>query len=317
MQRPFDTVVRPACALLVVLYAFGCGAEKSSNLADSRDDDSSIFLDKNSAAEIPEIPRRRLVQEFEWHKKRTVTFGLETSFGGSTFSVQTDVEFTQSYAVMVWLFAPGDSEALINEGTVFMNNSPDRRFNYVCRYMGYFEASPKVRGKISLFGTGVSEERTMRERSAVVQTSGLFPVEQGSNWKSIYEHCLTYGAEKKYRESIDRDLIAMTKGLIYHDDQSECMQATHCSDWFDSLLPGVTAHTVPACDQRQDGVRFCSLRGKEGNACSLYDKDGTRLTRGLFEYPCQAGTTCKATKAGGWFRNWSIYSTWEAQCQRN
>lgn len=291
-----------------------CGSKSSSALFDEKTHAEEPELMGHTEIFFPRVPRRKLVRETTWYESKSLFVGIDTNFGGQIYKAQTQIELTRKYAIVIWLFAPGDDRALVDEGSVFLNNSDQRKFVFICRYKAYLTSDSKFLGKISVFGSGVGKEDGFRDSTEVIQTSKLFDVDTGASWSSVFEQCRNYGEQMRYKESLNADLDLMVKGMVYHDSMSECITDNHCSHWHEKIEDSFEAWTKPECVSQSNKVRFCAIRSKKGGSCPLYNKNGERLTSGLFEYKCAKGLNCKTAQEGGWFKNWSLYSDWRGEC---
>lgn len=316
VAAPYEGIrLRWTVLLIGLMWVCQACGNADSQVEQDKNDQDQIDM-KSSSSAIPDVPRRMLIKDVEWGNKKVLTVGVNTSFAGSTFAVETEITMTKRFGMTVWLFVPGIDDALNDDGNVFLGNSEERPYTFVCRYQGYADIDPKLREKLTLFGNGLSNEDYRKDSTGVLQTSKSFKVAIGESWPNIFKACQDYAAETNMMASVERDLTRMTKGLIYHDSKSQCMTDEHCEQWHSTLLPIVKNETVPVCQRQKNGTRSCAIAGKRETACSLYDKkSGARVTSGMFEYKCKSGLKCSATQKGGWFQNWQVYSDWKAECR--
>ncbi|MBT5095943.1 MAG: hypothetical protein HOM21_16945 [Halobacteriovoraceae bacterium] len=299
------------------------------------DDKDDLYNGKNdpvfggvsaNGVRFPAFPRRILNRDITTTGTETFSAQVKVSFLGAELTAGPKISFERRFVINAKMMASGNEPIIVGNselGAGVLNHSDKRRIVFFCTATA--QATHKLSGSagLTVFGAGATVERGQWESISVQQTSDLayvpFQRKDGrrTNLKDIETYCMkTF--YKQTKNSLKTELKLASSELVYSHSQTQCVYDRHCVKWHRGLLGIIQPWTVARCRSSKiagEPVFLCKLRGKKGNACSVYDSEGTRLTAGYFEYPCDKGLKCSVTKKGGWFTNWSIHSYWEAKCK--
>ncbi len=308
--------------LILPFFIFSfCGKNdpEVSELAIDKSDSKIILGNDDKDPRIPLMPRRRLSFQREIFQNQTLDIGLKTEFLGSTVETKTNVTFEKKYIMSAWMFASGE-KSFFNDSTsveemnmnIYLNNKTDRPFTLICNVSAFLYSSKSLLGKLSIFGSGLSDEIGIRENTEVMQSSPILEVPVGDSWPNQIKRCEEYALQAK--KDIDQDLLKATTSMMYHNPQDQCVADDQCQDHHRETLGIVASWTNSRCVMNKEGNRFCALRSIQGGACPYY-KSKTRLTSGQFEFKCDQELRCQVIEKGGWFQGFSIYKSWKAECK--
>lgn len=95
------------------------------------------------------------------------------------------------------------------------------------------------------------------------------------------------------RQSLDILMRNVVSGLVFSNPKTKCAQNSDCANWFNKEVIALkkNKNTFRCVEDTRDKFRFCQLRGKVGQNCSVIE-GGKRTSSGQNEYPCDWGLKC-------------------------
>ena len=270
-----------------------------------------LFMnDKSKQAKLPVDPRTIVNLENRVITPTKLTIGLKTNILGVVETdFKTEVEYTRDYSVSTLIFVEGENADIIRENNsgVFFFDPGSRKAVRVCAISASLTLSNAYSGKVFVATGGFEQSKIYKGLEEVRQTSEIVAIKPGDSPETHKKACEEF-ARKKYAQ-VMQTLKGLASSRIYWDELSQCnpsekiTKTSVCGKWHRTLLPGVTAWTTPVCERRTGQKNFfCAIRSVKGGACSYRDPETkSRLTSGMFEYPCAEGLECKVTQPGGWF----------------
>ena len=271
-----------------------------------------------------------------------ISLQVKIEFLGATLAAGPEISFRKNFQTSATILADGLYPVMYNDGNFdfskrdangkiikekgkelkrYVSFSCDAQLNFSTNYAGG--------GEFKAAGLGASAKKTKTFSSVVNLSSRRILLPEFVGNKTFTIEALTNLCHRDFLKAkasnsltIEQSLNILMKnvvaGLTFSHSKTKCVQDSHCYDWFNKeIIPLGRVKNFPRCVQGSNSEKnfTCALRGLEGQACSLYDKSGKRITSGSFEFVCDKGLTCVQTKQAGWFQNWEIYEYAEGRCK--
>lgn len=270
-----------------------------------------------------------------------VSLQVKIEFLGATLSAGPQINFRKNFKTSATILADGLYPVMYNDGNFdfvkrdasgkaikekgkelkrYVSFSCDAELHFVTDYVGG--------GEFKVAGLGAGAKKMKTFTSSVNLSSRRILLPEFVDNKTFTIEDLTNLCHRDFLKAkasnsltIEQSLNILMKnvvaGLTFSHAKTKCVQDSHCYDWFNKeIIPLGRVKNFPRCVQESNSEKnfTCALRGLEGQACSLYDNTGKRITSGIFEFVCDKGLKCVQTKQGGWFQNWEIYESAEGRC---
>ncbi|MGE3611559.1 MAG: hypothetical protein AB7I27_18350 [Bacteriovoracaceae bacterium] len=268
-------------------------------------------------------------------RETEVVVQMGIDFMGAKFSAGPKIKFRREYTSRARIMAEGMHTVIHPDGNldfykrdengsvIVKNGVKQKRFiAYSCEVELRYETEAIAEGGFQIGGVGVSQEETriFNEQSEKVSRRILVPEAIGD--KTVTVELLREICHKDYlkakidnKHTVDDVLNEDVKNLVatvhLSHPKFKCVEDSHCQKWFrNEIAPIFRTRTYPRCDQDRG---ICLLKGLEKQRCSIYNKQGKRITNG-FEFKCDDGLKCVQVKKGGWFTDGSIYQAPVGRC---
>jgi len=271
-----------------------------------------------------------------------VSLQVKIEFLGATLSAGPQITFRKNFKTSATILADGLYPVMYNDGNFdFVKRDASgkaikERGKEVKRYVSFscdtelhFSTDYVGGGEFKIAGSGVGAKKMKIFTSSVNLSSRRVLLPEFVDNKTFTLEALTRLCHRDFLKArasnsltIEQSLNILMKNVVasltFSHAKTKCAQDYHCYQWFNKEIIALgRVKNFPRCIQESNSEKnfTCALRGLEGQACSLYDKTGKRITSGMFEFVCDKGLTCVQTKQGGWFQNWEIYEYPEARCK--
>ena len=269
-----------------------------------------------------------------------ISMQVKMEFLGAEIEAGPTISFKREISTDAILTTEGLNPVILRDGTfdrfkrdgnnkvVYKNGKAVTRYvSMTCDVDLKFESEATASGGLKYMGMGADVSVSSVFQNAVNLQSRRIALPQtvaGKTMtvKSVSELCHNDFLKAKasnnmtVRQSLDLMMKNVVAGLVYSNPKTKCAQNSDCADWFNKEVITIKKrnNTFRCVEDTRDKFRFCQLRGKSGQNCSVIE-GGKKTSSGQNEYPCDFGLKCvkksDATQVFGF--DWS-YSV--GKCQK-
>lgn len=244
--------------------------------------------------------------------------------------ISTDaVIMSEGYAPVITSGGNFDRVKRERDNSVAMKNGKvvPRYIAFFCDVDLKFASDSTVSGGLKYMGMGADVSVSSSFQSAVnIQSRRIaLPESVGGKMvtvKYLSELCHNDFLKGRYSNNmtVAQSLTVLMKnvvaGLVYSNAKTKCATDADCSNWYRSeVITLKKKNNVARCVEHvKEKYRFCQLRGKVGQKCSVIEKN-KRTSSGENEYPCDWGLRCVKKESAAYLGSWKVTSS-EGTCQK-
>jgi hypothetical protein len=259
-----------------------------------------------------------------------ISLQVKVQFLGVALEAGPSIVFKRQYETSVNIMAEGLNPVLSGDGhfdfsrrdkfgnIVMKNGQPERRLvNMTCDVSLNFESEYSGSGGFSVAGVGGSSSISRSYKNAVTLQSRRVMVpsfidNKTVTYRSLRELCHNdfLKARVTNNMTVASSLNMMMKNVVsslrFSHPKTKCAIDSHCYNWFNKeIIPALKLNNFPRCVEESR---------EKYQTCAVYDKQGNRLSDGMFEYECDTGLRCVKYQEAGWFKNWGFYQYAKGKC---
>lgn len=273
-------------------------------------------MSSSNGVRIPGFPRTELSKTNVVTYDSTFYAKPSLDFMGVSLSSGPTLSFQKRSKITTWVVGSGKQPITVDiGGQTLINHTEERRIIFLCKVNTQSVLATNIGTGGTLMGYGAQISRDNWDALSVTKTSSVqyipFASESGkrTTLNDVFNYC-----HKKFAPSLESEIEAELRTTISHlkfsHTEYQCATDNDCNSIHQKNIWMIRNSTLTTCDAVKKGefkVNLCRLKSLRGHACPMY-KNGKRITKGSFEYPCAKGLTCKLTKEPGFF------TRGEAQC---
>lgn len=270
-----------------------------------------------------------------------ISFQLKADFMGVAVEGGPSIQFRREYNSTAVIMSETLHPVLMQNGhfdifkrdntgkIIYKNGKPEKRFLVmVCETNLFFETEYNGGGNFFVHGVGGGQSFQKRYSNNIILASRRIALPETIDGKTVTFDYVKRLCQEDFlranitnnmtvKDSLNKMMENMVSSLRFTHPKTTCVADKQCSNWYRGLIGLVQLQNVPRCVQdTKEGYRTCDLRGIDNQNCTVFDKNGKRISDGNFEFQCDKGYRCVKVQEAGWFKNWSFYQYAKGRCQR-
>ncbi|MCM2350337.1 MAG: hypothetical protein NDI69_09980 [Bacteriovoracaceae bacterium] len=256
---------------------------------------------------------------------RKISLQVKVNFLGVAVEAGPTINFTRQYITNFDVSAEGMQPPLNPEGqfdftkrdslgrNIVKNGKAEKRkMNFVCEGTLKFATEYSGAGSFSAMGIGGSAvlAKDYSNTAEIVSRRVSVPETIGDKMvthKMLAEICHNDFLRTKVTNTmtVASSLNIMMKniiaGLSFSHPKTKCAADSQCQNWYkNEIIALAKRNNVARCVENSKEKYFsCELRGREGQACAVYNKNGRRVSGNGLEFTCDKGLYCKTVRPAG------------------
>lgn len=273
-------------------------------------------------------------------KDARIDLQVNIQFLGASLDAGPMITFSRQYKTSANFAAEGMTPIILPDGNfdfwkrdmsgsvLVSNGKPQKReLTFNCDASLEFATEYSGAGGFYYLGLGGGASISKRFASHVALSSRKIAVPETIEGKSATIKYLNQICHSDFLNgkvtntmTVAKSLNIMMKnvvaGLRFSHPKTKCVSDTQCGKWFKNEVLGLMklGNTARCVEDSREKFLSCELRGLKGQACSVFDKSGKRVSSGVGEFKCDKGLTCVKTQDEGWLTGWRVYQHAKGKC---
>lgn len=256
-----------------------------------------------------------------------ISLQLKVNFLGVALDAGPTFSFNRQYITHYEAIAEGLHPALTPTGhfdftkrdtlgrVVSKNGKPQKRtINFACSAVLNFSTEYSGAGGFSVMGLGGNVQSAKNYANSVEMNSRRVVIPETINGKVVNVQMLSNICHNDFLKAkitktmtVANSLNIMMKnvvaGLSFTHPKTSCAVDSQCRNWYNNeIISLVKRNNVARCvENKKEKYMACELRGRENQACPVYNEKGRRVSGGAMEFTCDQGLYCKTIRPAGMF----------------